>query len=172
MRWRLLALIALLSACGLALEVRDFVGTEPALDPVAFFTGEVRSWGVLERFGRPVSVVITECSGTLEGDELRMTQVLRIGKEPPTTRQWQMRRIGSGRFEATADDMVGVAVGEAAGRAFHWNWTLALSPGNPLANVTMEQWWFLLDDGSLLNRTKVHKLGVTLAEVTEHFARR
>ena len=64
----------------------------------------------------------------------------------------------------------GTAVGEASGRAFHWTWTLALSPGNPLKDVTMSQWWYLLDDGSLMNRTTVSKLGVTAAEVTEHFA--
>ena len=66
--------------------------------------------------------------------------------------------------------MVGTATGEASGRAFHWQWTLALSPGNALKNVTMEQWWYLLEDGSMMNRTVVSKLGFIAAEVTEHFA--
>ena len=35
----------------------------------------------------------------------------------------------------------------------------------------MDQWWYLLDDGSMLNRTTVRKLGVIVAEVSEHFAR-
>jgi len=48
---------------------------------------------------------------------------------------------------------------------------LALEPGNPVKNVTMDQWWYLMDDGSLLNRTTIRKLGVILAEVTEHFVR-
>ena len=64
---------------------------------------------------------------------------------------------------------VGTAVGEASGRAFHWQWTLALSPGNPVKNVTMDQWWYLQPDGSMLNRTTVRKLGFIAAEVTEHF---
>ena len=81
-----------------------------------------------------------------------------------------MRRTGPGRFEATANDMVGTAVGEASGRAFHWQWTLALSPGNSLKDVTMDQWWYLLDDGSMLNRTTIRKLGYIAAEVSEHFA--
>ena len=79
--------------------------------------------------------------------------------------------MAPGRYEATANDMVGTATGEASGRAFHWQWTLALSPGNSLKNVTMEQWWYLLDDGSMMNRTTVvSKLGYIAAEVTEHFA--
>ena len=51
----------------------------------------------------------------------------------------------------------------------HWQWTLALHPGNPLTNVAMDQWWYLQADGSMLNRTIISKLGVVVAEVTEHF---
>jgi hypothetical protein len=98
-----------------------------------------------------------------------MTQTLVVGTDPPTTRRWHMRRTAPGTFEATANDMVGTATGEAAGRAFHWQWTLALSPGNSLKDVTMDQWWYLQPDGSLLNRTTVRKLGFIAAEVTEHF---
>ena len=86
-------------------------------------------------------------------------------------RDWHMRRVGPGQFEATANDMVGTAHGKAAGRAFHWRWTLALHPGNPFANVVMDQWWYAQADGSMMNRTVIRKLGIVLAEVSEHFVR-
>lgn len=143
----------------------------PAFDPVRFFTGHVTSWGVMENpFGAPTHIVTTDCAGQAEGsDGLRMTQTLHIGTDPAQTRTWHMRRTSPGRFEATANDMVGTATGEASGRAFHWRWTLALQPGNALKNVTMEQWWYLQDDGSMLNRTIITKAGVVAAEVSEHF---
>ena len=170
MRW-IVVVFVILTGCSDPLPVVAFAGTSPTLDPVRFFTGHVRSWGVMEQFGAPTSVVTTDCRGEQDGpDGLRMVQTLVIGTDPPQTRTWQMRRAGPGRFEATANDMVGNAVGEASGRAFHWTWTLALSPGNPLKDVTMSQWWYLLEDGSLMNRTTVSKLGITAAEVTEHFA--
>lgn len=160
-----------LVACGGPTQVADFAGTGPVLDPVRFFAGHVRSWGVMERFGRPIATVATDCVGEADGDTLRMTQTLRIGDEAPQVRRWVMRRTAPGRYEATANDMVGTATGEAAGRAYHWRWTLALPPGGLVRDVTLEQWWFLLDDGSMLNRTHIRKLGFTVAEVTEHFAR-
>lgn len=161
----------LLASCSDPMPVRAFQATAPGLDPVKFFTGRVQSWGVMEdRSGEPTAIVRTDCQGEADGpDGVRMTQRLTIGDAAPTTRTWHMRRVAPGRFEATANDMVGTATGEAAGRAFHWTWTLALSPGNPFKNVTMEQWWYLQDDGSLLNRTVVSKLGYIAAEVTEHF---
>jgi hypothetical protein len=170
---RLLALVLALSllGCGRGMPVDGFRATAPAIDPIRFFTGHVRSWGVLEdRSGQPTDVVTTDCLGEVGKDGLHMVQRLTIGQEVPATRTWQMRRIGPNRYEATANDMVGAAVGEASGRAFHWTWTLALSPGNDLKNVSMDQWWYLLDDGSMLNRTTVRKLGVILIEVSEQFA--
>jgi len=171
MRRLILLLMLGLLGCGKAMPVDVFRSTTPAMDPIRFFTGHVRSWGVLEnRSGEPTSIVTTDCLGESDGDTLRMVQQLTIGRDAPTTRTWQMQRAGPNRYEATANDMVGTATGEASGRAFHWTWTLALSPGNDLKNVSMDQWCYLLDDGSMLNRTTVRKLGVILIEVTEHFA--
>ncbi|MBC7801387.1 MAG: DUF3833 family protein [Gemmatimonadaceae bacterium] len=170
MRWTVLLVLGLIG-CSEPIPVAGFAGTTPAIDPVRFFTGHVRSWGVLEdRGGQPTQVVVTDCRGEADGDTLRMTQTLTIGSDAPVTRTWQMRRAGPGRFEATANDMVGTAVGEASGRVFHWTWTLATSPGNDLKNVTMDQWWYLLDDGTMLNRTTIRKAGIILAQVSEHFA--
>lgn len=168
------ALVLTLSACSAPLPVSAFADTRPALDPVLFFTGSIQSWGVLEdRSGQPTEVVTTDGQGTPEGsDGVHFVQRLHKGRDPVTVRDWHMRRTGPGRFEATANDIVGTAQGEAAGRAFHWRWYVALEPGNPIKNVTMDQWWYLLDDGSLLNRTTVRKLGIILAEVTERFVRR
>ena len=162
----------LLASCSDPIPVGAF-GTGPALDPVRFFTGTVRSWGVIEdRRGQPTQIVTTDCQGEAEGpDGLHMLQRLHVGTDEVTTRDWHMRRVGPGRYEAIANDLVGTARGEAAGRAFHWQWVLALEPGNPVKNVTMDQWWYLMDDGSMLNRTTIRKLGVILAEVTEHFVR-
>jgi len=172
MRWIAVLLAVSLLGCSSPLPVSSVGAAGPAFDPIRFFTGHVRSWGVLEdRSGQPTSIVQTDCTGQTDGpDGLRMTQRLTVGQDAPVTREWRMRRVLPGRFEATANDMVGTAAGEASGRAFHWQWTLALSPGNALKNVTMEQWWYLLDDGSMLNRTTVSKLGYIAAEVTEHFA--
>ena len=87
-----------------------------------------------------------------------MVQRLEREGQPPTQREWHMRRIAPGRFQATAGDMVGTATGEAAGRAFAWRWTLATAPGNPLLNVSMRQWMYAQDDGSVLIRTIISKL--------------
>ena len=82
-----------------------------------------------------------------------------------------MRRTGPGRFEATANDMVGTVQGEAGGRGVPLDLDLGAASGQSADQRRMDQWWYLQDDGSMLNRTIITKLGIVVAEVTEHFVR-
>ena len=165
MKWVFLAL--LLAACAPAPPA--FSGS--AFDPVAFFTGHVTSWGVREdRAGAPVAIVTTDCEGVATtGRAIRMVQVLHVGHAAPQTRIWQLRQTGPDRYVATANDMAGEADATVTGRTLHWRWVLRAAPGNPLANVAMEQWMYRLDDGTVMIRTIVTKLGIRLTEVTEVF---
>jgi hypothetical protein len=88
-----------------------------------------------------------------------------------SVREWHMRRLGPHLFEAKANDMVGTR-GSTSGRTLHWTWILATEPGNGLKDISMEQWMYLADNVTLLNRTIVTKLGVRLAEISEQFVRR
>jgi hypothetical protein len=162
-------LALLLAGCSKPLPVEHFAGTKPEFDPVAFWAGHHTSWGVVEnRAGEPTDTVETDCVGTPEASGLHMVQTLKLGDGTVQHRDWHLRREGQA-FVATANDMVGEARGEAAGRVFHWRFVLATKPGNALFNVTFDQWMYLLDDGSMMNRTTVRKVGIIIAEVSEVF---
>jgi hypothetical protein len=65
---------------------------------------------------------------------------------------------------------VGTARGDAYGNVFHWSFTLALSLGNPLANVRMSQWMYLQSDGkTMVNHSTIRKFGIVVGQVTEQF---
>lgn len=163
-----------LAGCAAPLKPAAFAGTGPAFDPVAFWTGRSASWGVIENAGgEPTGIITTRTEGTGDGaGGLRMTQRVVTRGKPSPPREWHIRRVGEGRYEATASDLVGVARGAPVGRTLHWTWTLAAKPGQPLLNVTMDQWMYLAEDGrTLLVRTVVRKLGLRLAEISETFVR-
>ncbi len=174
MRFRLAVACAaacLLAGCDHKAQPPSLGAAEPAFDPIAFFDGHIRSWGVVEnRSGAPTGWVVTDCEGYTDGpDQLRMVQHLSFQHDQAQTRIWTLRRSGPQRYEATANDMIGSAIGEAAGRTFHWKWVLAKSPGSRPFSVTMEQWMFRLDDGSVMIRSTISKLGIIIAEVSEQF---
>jgi len=169
----LVGIIPLLSAGCASMKPSDFAANEPKFDPVAYFTGHTTSSGVLEtRGGQPKERVTTETFGRREGNLLLLEQDLRFGARPKQHRSWRIRKLDEHRYEATANDMVGIARGEAYGNVFHWSFTLALSPGNPLANVRMSQWMYLQPDGrTMVNHTTIQKFGFVAAQVTEQFRR-
>jgi len=170
-RWTLMVGVLALTGCS-PVPVSYFAGDGPEMDPVRFFTGHLHSWGVIEnRSGAPTERVETDCLGQAEGpDGLHMVQKLTMGDGQVQTRDWHMRRVAPHRFEATANDMIGTATGESAGRVFHWQWSVEARPGNALTGVTLDQWMYLLDDGSMMNRSSISKLGVQLAQVSEVFS--
>ena len=167
------ALAALLLAGCASMKPSDFANDWPALDPMTFFSGHTRSTGVLEnRAGAPLERVVTETHGRWADGALRLDQKLIIGTGKPRYRFWKIRRLDAHHYEATANDIVGVVRGEAYGDVFHWSFTLALSPGDPLANVRLSQWMYLEPGGeTLVNHSTIRKAGIILAQVTEQFRR-
>jgi hypothetical protein len=153
------------------MKVSEFQRSRPEFQPTKFFAGRTSSFGVMEnRGGTPRELVRTETTGRWEGDTLRLEQDLSLGASKPQHRSWRIRKVNAHRYEATANDILGTVHGEAYGNAFHWNFTLALSPGNPLGNVRMSQWMYLQPDGTtLVNHSTIRKFGIVVAQVTEQF---
>ncbi len=171
--WIAFCLLTLLTAGCHTLKPESFAGAEPRFEPDKFFEGPTRSWGVIEsRSGQPKSRFRTEMMGHREGGELVITQDFTFEDGHQQQRTFRLRRIDDHRYEATANDVVGVAHGQAFGNTFHWEYTLALRPGNPLANVRFKLWMYLQADGeTMINRVTITKLGVIVAQTTEHFHR-
>ncbi len=156
------------------MKVSDFQSGTRTFQPTQFFTGRTSSTGVMEnRGGTPREIVTTETKGHWEGATLILEQELVLGGSKRQHRSWRIRKLDAHHFEATANDLVGTAHGEAYGNVFHWSFTLALSSGNPLANVGMTQWMYLQPDGrTMINHSVIRKFGFVVAQVTEQFRRR
>lgn len=154
------------------MSIQDFSSATPRFEPEKFFEGHVRSWGVIEnRAGSPKSRILADIMGKRDGDSLVITQNFRFEDGTTPQRVWRLRRVDDHRYEASANDVIGPAVGYAYGNAFHWQYTLQLKPGNVLSRVRMEHWMYLLPNGTMLNRVTVRKLGVRLGQTTEVFER-
>ena len=85
-------------------------------------------------------------------------------------RTWHVHRIGEHHYEATANDVVGKAHGEAQGNVFCWEYTIAVKPGNPLSHVHLRQWMYLPEGtDTMFTRVEVKKFGLILQQITESF---
>jgi hypothetical protein len=170
--WLAVAALALaLGACSKPLAPESFAGGAPRFDPFAFFEGRVVSTGVVENAsGRPTDRVETESTGRREGNALVVEQSLRFGDGTQQSRTWRLTETAPGRYAAKLSD--GEGAGAVHGDLLHLLSTISLKPGNPLYDVTFDQWMRMSPDGTMVNRTRVLKAGVVVAFVTEHFRKR
>lgn len=170
----LAATAALLVPGCTAMRPRDFAATTPAFSPEKFFEGRTESHGFFEtRGGQPRAAFSTRSTGARDDDgALVLHQQFTYANGRAQARHWRLHRLDAHRYEATADDVVGPARGEVFGATFHWRYTVALAPRNPLSHVALEQWMTLQPDGqTVLNRAILRKWGVRVGMVTEVFRR-
>jgi hypothetical protein len=70
-------------------------------------------------------------------------------------------REGDGRYSGRADDVVGTAVGEAAGNALRWRYVLALPvDGKTWSTSTSTTGCSSIDDKVMLNRSVMSEMGL------------
>jgi hypothetical protein len=167
----LLALAAVVCTTGCAtMQPKDFAGSQTRFELDRYFLGHTRSWGVFENTsGRPKNSFICNSYGKREknGDEA-LSQSFEFSDGKNQRRQWQIRRIDSNHWEATANDMVGVARGEGCGNAFYWEYNITVDRKNPLATVHIRQWMYQPEGtDTLMTRLVITKLGIKLFEVSE-----
>ena len=151
----------------------DFKGTTPHLAIEDYFLGETRAWGMFEdRFGRMRRQFSVEISGYWEGAELVLGELFHYSDGEFDRRVWRIRKISEHSYEGVADDMIGMAKGEAYGNALNWQYDMNLKIGARTMRVHFDDWMFLQPSGVLLNRARVSKLSVAIGTVTLAFMKR
>jgi hypothetical protein len=59
-----------------------------------------------------------------------------------------------------------------AGNALHWTYTLRLPVDGTVYEVQFDDWMWLMDERTLINRSVMRKFGFDLGEVTLFFRKR
>lgn len=164
--------VALLAGCA-APGPETYRDQKPALDLMRYFDGTVDAWGQFaERSGKVVKRFKVLIRGRVEGDTLVLDERFSYADGSTQRRVWTIRRTGPHQYAGTASDVVGEARGEAWGNALRWQYVLALDVDGTVWNVSFDDWMYLQDDGVMLNRSEMSKLGVRLGEVMIAFRRR
>ena len=167
-----LVLSALMVACASAPVPADYANEQPRLDLRRYFDGPLTAHGVFtDRSGRVVRRFTVQMVGRWSGSEGVLEEDFRYSDGRTERRVWRLVDEGGGRYRGRADDVVGEAVGIAAGNALNWRYTLALPVDGKVYEVQFDDWMYLMDDRVMLNKAVMSKFGIRLGEVTLAFTR-
>ena len=190
----------LLGGCA-SQNIASYADQQPVLDLQQYFNGTLDAYGVFtDRSGAVVKrfTVVMQCSWN--GDDGVLDEDFSYSDGSKQKRVWRLKKTGDGRFVGQADDVVGEALGESRGNAFHWTYTLSLplgqgpsdagppqgasapsggsapreagSVGARTIEVQFDDWMYLMTDKVMLNKAAMSKFGVRLGEVTLSFSKR
>jgi len=163
--------VAALAGCATT-DVADYRAEKPVLDLAQYFDGTVDGWGMFQdRSGRVVKRFYVRIDATWRGNTGTLDEHFEYSDGTRQNRVWTLVKTGD-RYTGTAADVVGEARGVAAGNALHWNYVLALPVDGRVWNMDMDDWMYLVDERTLLNRTAMSKFGVGVGEVTLTFRKR
>jgi len=149
---------------------QQYAREQPVLDLRRYLEGSLEAWGMFQnRQGEVVKRFHVALSGTWSNDVGRLEEDFSYADGTKQKRVWTITRVNDHQYTGTADDVVGVAQGEAFGNALNWRYTLALPVNGKVYNVAFDDWMFLMDDDVMLNRAVMSKWGFKLGEVTLAF---
>jgi hypothetical protein len=171
-RQLLLVLIAaLLTGCS-SVKVEDFRSEQPVLDLRQYFDGTVDAWGVVRNRDGTISQRFTvEMKCSWDGDTGTLDELFRYSDGRTQQRVWTLKKSGD-RYVGTAADVVGEAGGEAAGNAYRMQYVLDFPYEGRSVHLHVDDWMYLMDDRTLLNRSSITKFGFEIAQVFISFRRR
>ena len=166
-----LAALAGLAGCA-SLDVATYRAEQPTLDLARYFDGTVDGWGMFQdRSGKVVKRFYVRIDARWEGNQGTLDEHFEFSDGTRENRVWKLVKNGD-RYTGAAGDVVGTATGSAAGNALSWNYVLAVPVDGRTWHVDMDDWMYLIDDRTMLNRTTMSKFGFKVGEVTLSFRKR
>jgi len=169
LRWLGFGVLMLLNACATQ-NIERYQNNQPQLDLAHFFLGSTDAWGMFQdRNGNVIKRFTVHIEGTMQGKNLVLDERFNYSDGTKQQRIWYLQQQSNGMWRGTAADVVGEAYGEIAGNALHWQYQLRLPVGKRQYIVHFDDWMFLIDQHTMLNRAKMSKFGFGLGDVTLSF---
>ena len=155
-----------------SMKPEDFKDQKPRLIIEDYLSGNVKAWGILQnRSGKVTRQFSAELNGKWDGKQLILDEKFNWSDGEVQTRQWQITKIDDHNYEGTAGDVVGKARGYSYGPAFKFEYVLLVPVKGREMKITFDDWIFMQDERVAINRAKMTKFGIKVAELTGMFVK-
>ncbi|MFN7224290.1 MAG: DUF3833 domain-containing protein [Paracoccaceae bacterium] len=144
----------------------DLADRGPRFDLRHHLSGPILCEGVIYGpTGRVTSRFVAEMDGTWHGNTGTLRERFRYDSGSVQDRCWTLKLGNDGNLRAEAPDVVGTGTGRAEGPAVEMRYRIRLdeSAGGHVLDVV--DWMYLMENGTIMNRSQFTKFGVTVAEL-------
>jgi len=144
----------------------DFAAKGPKFDPRTHLSGPILCEGVVYGpMGRVSSRFVADMEGVWTGNVGVLKERFRYDTGMVQDRQWTLRLGNGGEIVAEAPDVVGQGMGHAEGAAVEMRYRIKLSPEAGGHVLDVVDWMYLMENGTIMNRSQFRKYGIKVAEL-------
>lgn len=168
------SLVGLLTAaCSSGPDVSVYQDEKPVLHISEYMSGTIDAWGIVEDYsGTVISRFHVKMVGKWKGNKGTLTEHFTYSDGTTQDREWKLTKISDNEFTGTAPDVIGEMKGKSAGNAAVMHYTLELPVKGSTYRFKFDDRMYKLNDTMLINRAKMKKFGVTVAQMTLFFEKR
>ena len=151
-------------------RIDAYAHKSPPLDLREYLEGYLTASGVFIGLSGHVRRRFTiQMNGRWSGDNGIIDERFRYDDGETGQRQWTMIVGDDGILTATANDIVGTAKGAQSGNAAAMRYKLRVPLKAREIVVGIDDWFYLIDDGTLINRARMSKFGLKVGEIVACF---
>ena len=144
----------------------DYAGLSPAFDLRRHLAGPMSCEGVIYGpAGRVAARFTARMQGVWQGEEGRLNERFLYDSGTSQSRAWTLRLSGDGRIEAEAPDVIGTGRGWQSGPAVCLCYRIRLPEASGGHVLSVIDWMYLTENGTIINRSQFRKFGVKVAEL-------
>ena len=168
----LIVTILLTNCSGNNMKPADFKDQKPRLIIEEYMSGNVKAWGILQnRSGKVTRQFSADLNGTWDGKQLILDEKFIWNDGEVQTRQWKINKIDEHNYDGIAGDVVGTAKGSSYGPAFKFEYVLLVPVKGREMKITFDDWIFMQNEKVAINRAKMTKFGIRVADLTVIFVK-
>lgn len=161
----ILSVLATLGACS-SPDIKQYANNLPTFVPEQFFNGKLTAHGVLKnRSGEVTRYFTATIDASWDKGIGTLVERFEFNDGEIQFRTWVLAPSQTGRYLATAGDVVGEGQAQVSGNAMQLDYQLQIDyRGSPLA-LSVEDWMWLVDEDTVINQSTLRKWGFTVGSI-------
>ena len=153
-------------------NMENVVSEDISFELLKYFDGETKAWGiVVDRFGNLQRTFKVKLIGKTNDNELLLKEYFSYNDGEEEYREWVIKKTENGSYEGKSKDTIGVAEGKKVGNTMRMFYDTTISIGETDIRVSFDDRFVKADKNVLINRAKVLKWGIKIADVTIFFSK-
>lgn len=144
----------------------EYAGKGPQFDLRHHLSGPIQCEGMIYGpTGRVTSRFVADMNGKWDGNTGTLSEVFRYDSGSVQHRAWTLAIGNAGDIIATAPDVVGEGKGRVEGPAVVLRYRIRLTPEAGGHVLDVVDWMYLMENGTVMNRSQFRKFGIKVAEL-------